>query len=793
MPLRYTEPILDHIAHSAYRPALPDQFAKDMRISEADRPAFDNAIEKLIKEKKLIKGSDGKLRLPSYADVRELTGTFRLNPRGFGFFIPDSPMREGDLFIPPSETASAVSRDRVKVSVVEDYRRRRGGVKDAHSGFIGRVIEVIERGRDAFVGVLVKDGKNWFVHPDGRIIHDPVLIRDPHVKNAKEGSKVAIELVHYPDSDYLAEGVITEVLGEAGQPDVETQATIVAHGLRTKFPEEAVQQAREVSKAFEKDATGPWEDREDLTGQYIFTIDPPDAKDFDDAISIEYDNKRDEWTLGVHIADVSRFVTHESPLDEEAKARGNSVYLPRLVIPMLPEILSNGVCSLQEGVNRFTKSAFMTLDSKGNVLDQRAANTVIKSRKRLTYLEAQALIDGDEKEARKHARTDTDYSDELIQKLRLSDKLARILEKRRERHGMIVLNLPEVELVFDEDGHVVDAMPEDDAYTHKIIEMFMVEANEAMARLFESLGISILRRVHPDPVSHDLTELQMYALAAKQRIPDEPDRKDLQRLLNATRDTPAVRAIHFAVLRTLSKASYSPAMIGHYALASEHYAHFTSPIRRYPDLTLHRAIDAFLELTDNGTNVKGGRARDQLVDQLKSDDRVLDEGQLIELGRHCSDTEIEAEEAERELREFLVMQFLHEHHLGDEFDGVVTGMANKGVFVSIERFLIDGMVSMKNMPQAEGRPDRWEVNEATGRMYAKRSGQMLAIGDFVTVQIVAVDLASRHLDLMITKFPERSATEVAAMPRPDRKQRDRKHGGKHKGKGRGKGRRSRRR
>ena len=377
--------------------------------------------------------------------------------------------------------------------------------------------------------------------------------------------------------------------------------------------------------------------------------------------------KEGTWTLGVHIADVAGFIPVGSPLDVEAHARGTSVYLPRRVIPMLPEVLSNGVCSLQEGVNRFTKSVFIEFDGRGKVLGQRVSRSVIRSRKRLTYLEAQALIDGDRKEARKHARTEPVYEDELLDALRMSNQLARTLRKRRQRDGMIVLNLPEVELVFDDDGHVIDAVPEDDAYTHTIIEMFMVEANEAVARTFSAIDVPLIRRIHPEPALGDVQELQMYASIVGLRVPDSPTRHDLQQLLDATRDTPAARAIHFAVLRTLSKATYSPALVGHFALASAHYAHFTSPIRRYPDLTVHRALEAYLDRTDNGRAAPGGRKRKAFARDLMADDRVLDEGQLVELGRHCSEMEVEAEQAERELREFLVLQFLAEHHLGDEF------------------------------------------------------------------------------------------------------------------------------
>jgi ribonuclease R len=770
MPLRFTHRILDHLAHDNYRPAPIDAIARAMRVEQDERETFDQAMRLLAQQGRIAISDDDVVRLPAYGD--ELIGTFRLNQRGFGFVIPDEPFRDGDLFVPRGQTADAISGDRVRAKVLRQSWRPgsgkgsagAGGARAARSDYIGRIVEVIQRGQEHFVGTLVREGSNWFVEPDGRSLHDPVLIRDPHTKSpggAKPGSKVVIELLHYPQDRSVAEGVIVKVLGEAGRPDVETQAVIEAHGLRTEFPDLAMEQARRAAAEFEEQSRGPWPEREDLTHTLIFTIDPPDAKDFDDAISIEFDARRDEWTLGVHIADVSHFVTPGTALDEEGKARGNSVYLPRLVIPMLPETLSNGVCSLQEGVPRFTQSAFITYDGEGRVIGQRFASTVISSRKRLTYLEAQALIDGHVAEARKHARTEPQYSDELIEALRLADRLAKVLRKRRFADGMIVLNLPKVELVFDEDGHVIDAIPEDDAFTHTIIEMFMVEANEAVARLFSDLNLPLIRRIHPDPVPGDIDELRMYARVARFDLPDEPSRRDLQRLLEKTRHTPAARAIHFAVLRTLTKATYSPAMIGHFALASEHYTHFTSPIRRYPDLSVHRALQAYLDETENGARGPGGRKKRDLARRLAEDDRVLDEGQLIQLGRHTSDSEREAEAAERELREFLVLQFLHEKHLGDEFTGVVTGVESFGVFVSIERFLVEGMVKLQDIAigsstgvppvsKKPGRADQWVESPSTGRLVAKRSGMSIGIGDIVTVQIARVDLATRHLDLMIT-------------------------------------------
>ncbi len=769
MPLRFKSRILDHLAHKSYIPIYMKEIARQLRVADEDEPAFGEAIRQLASEERLEIGKDEKIRLPRLGE--EVEGVVKITPRGFGFLKTDIQYREGDLFIPEGETKDAVSGDRVRVRVVRRGDRWNRGSGAAPAGarddIFGRVDEVLERGQSRYAGTLVKRGREWLVEPDGRSIREPIVVRDPGAKNAKEGDKVVVDILLWPEEGALAEGVILEVLGEAGRPDVETQAVIATYMIREQFPPEAIDQARDAAVAFERAthaaaATGAWTDREDLTARFIFTIDPPDAKDFDDAISIEQNETTGHWELGVHIADVAHFVTQDSALDAEATARATSVYLPRHTVPMLPETLSNGVCSLQEGVARFTLSAFITLDDEGKVVGQRLARTVIRSAKRLTYIEAQALIDGKLDTARQHAKTDTQYSLELIEKLKMSDRLARVIRARREKAGMIHLDLPEVELVFDDAGHVVDAVKEDDSFTHTLIEMFMVEANEAVARTFAGLDTPLLRRIHPDPTFGDIEEVRQFARLAKWRLPDEPTRKDLQALLEATRTSPAARAVHFSVLRCMSKAVYSPALIGHYALASEHYAHFTSPIRRYPDLLVHRVVHSYLDITENGTESGGGKRRRQLARQLADDPRVLDESRLIELGRHASDREVAADAAEKDLRTFLVLQLLHEKHLGEEFDGTVTGiMPNGTVFVSIDRYLVDGAIPSRDMKGGDGRADRFNRDPRSGRLVAQRSGASIGLGDRIKVRIATVDLRGRQLNLEIARFG-RAAIEVEA-------------------------------
>ncbi|NDG63464.1 MAG: RNB domain-containing ribonuclease [Planctomycetes bacterium] len=524
--------ILNHLGHNGYQPVRSRELERQMRILEDQTPDFRVTLDALATEDLIDISNEDIVRLTRFKD--ETIGRIRINARGKGdgYLIPDVPSREGDLFIAESDTGGAISGDRVRVTV---NRRGKDWDRSPDARPTGRVVEILERKQTRFAGRLEKEGRGWIVIPDGRSLTEPIVVRDPGAKDAQIGDKVIVEITRFPDLRSKAEGVITQRLGAAGEPDVETQSVMVTYNLRDEFPAEVLDQAAEAARSFEVHREGPWEGREDLTATSVFTIDPPDARDFDDAISISFDAEKEEWTLAVHIADVAAFVPRGSALDIEARARGNSAYLPRRVIPMLPETLSNGVCSLQEGVARFTKTAWITFDKNGRVLYERYASTVIRSRKRMTYLEAQGVIDGDMAAARKNAKTETPVDETLIDELRMSAKLAQILRARRLKDGMIVLSLPESELVYDDDGRVKDVEPEDDAFTHKLIEMFMVEANEAVARLFASLAIPALRRIHPEPSFHDVEELRMYARTAKIRLPETPTRKDLQALLDAVR------------------------------------------------------------------------------------------------------------------------------------------------------------------------------------------------------------------------------------------------------------------
>lgn len=760
MPTRYQKRLITHLAHRTYEPSDVARLAADLQIPPDELKDFTDAVKELASHGEIIWGDHDLVTLPPLGD--EIVGNFRKNPKGFGFIIPETPNSEGDLFVPAQNAGDAVSGDRVRAKVIKQRSAPPG-----KSPYVGKIVEVIERKRTSFAGTVRKQGPLWVVDPDGKTMNEPIVVRDAESKNARQGIKVVVEVTDFPEGDYLAEGVIIKVLGEAGRPDVETQAVIDAYNLPGDFPDACNDEARAISAEFDRmmDEHDPKEGtpfdesvRLDMRDQFVFTIDPPDAKDYDDALSIErLTGGRARWRLGVHIADVSQWVQPGSALDTEAVDRGNSTYLPRHVVPMLPEILSNGICSLQEGVPRFCKSAFIDYDADGNVVGQGFAATVIDSRKRLTYIEAQCLIDGNEEGAKRHAKTEPGYTDELKSALKEVNALSKAIRQRRRKQGMIHLDLPDVELIYNEEGKVIDAEPEDDSYTHTLIEMCMVEANEAVARLFEDLGVPIIRRIHPAPVPGNTDQLREFVKVAGFRIPKNPTREELQSLLDATAGTPAAAAVHFAVLRTLTRAEYAPALVGHFALASEGYAHFTSPIRRYADLTVHRALTKYLEKTRNGTaRPRDDQERKKLGLDLKNDPSLPGIDDLRAIAGGINSTEERSTEAERELRHFLVLQLLSEH-IGESYQAVVTGVSNAGVFVRLDKYLAEGLIKTSDLPTPEVKGKQgvyhrvlWQVDRKSGAMVEQNSGRSYNLGDKLDVTVLSVDLVKRQMEFGVS-------------------------------------------
>ena len=723
MPHDYTDRILRHVSHRDYQPQKPQSLARAMGIAEADYARFRQSVKALMKGGRIVLGSKNAIMLPALAG--KIVGIYRANPRGFGFVVPDTPTAHGDLYIPPGRARDTVTGDTVLARVTK--RTKRGG----RAIFEGRILEILERGRSRFVGQLVRDEKRWLVWPDGNTLHVPIFVQDVRAKVCNDGDQVVVEILQYPTQQRPATGVIIERLGPAGTPDVDLLSVIRQYHLPDEWPDEVLAEARHVTDAFE--LKGELARREDRREQTTITIDPVDARDFDDAI--ELTRHRDgTYELGIHIADVAHFVRLASSLDTEARLRGNSVYFLRHVLPMLPELLSNGLCSLQQDQDRLTKSVFIRYDSAGRVLASRVANCVIRSRMRLSYEQASGVLAG---------RADS-CPPEVTQLLKHMERLAKIIQKRRTEAGMLVLELPEVELSFDDDGNVIDAAPAELDFTHTIIEMFMLEANEAVARLLVGLDVPLLRRIHPDPDSLSQQNVSQFIRLLGHKVPRRLDRRDLQRLLDSVRGRPESYAINLAVLRSMTPAEYSPQTVGHYALASDHYCHFTSPIRRYPDLTVHRLIEMHLQ--------------GQLATPAQRS-AAPDHPQLLETGKHCSYTERRAEQAERELRLIRILQLLS-RRIGQVIEGVVTGVTNFGLFVQSRQFLVDGLVRFADMPD-----DWWEVDERTGAVVGQRTGLRFQLGDLLNVKIIKVNISARQLDLALDQ-PAKDRQQ----PKPTKKQ-----------------------
>ncbi|MGE4286714.1 MAG: ribonuclease R family protein [Phycisphaerae bacterium] len=746
--------ILKIIRKNDYRSLLLAELAELLSIGEENAEQFDATVDRMLEEGLLTADKDSRLSLPKGSDF--VRGTYRSTRQSFGFVSPLIATKDGDVRVEWKDSKGAVDGDIVQVKVM---RRFRGSGGNMLLG--GRITKIIERARSNSTGTVYHNGERWMIVPDGDFFKAPFEVDDIKAKGAKNGDKVYFEVLKFPDGSIPGKAVIIEVLGKAGVYDTEIEATIRNYGLPREFPKACIEQAHRASQTNFKPGKG----YDDILDKFIITIDPDDAKDFDDAISVERDADGNP-VLGVHIADVSRFVREGSALDAEAALRGNSVYLPGRVLPMLPEILSNGVCSLQPHQKRYAKSVYITYDSDGNVIEEktRYANSLMQSSARLTYLQADAMLRGEK----------LDFAPEVYALLRDMDSLARTIEQRRKTEGMLHLDLPDIDLVLNDDGEVVDANPADNSYPHTIIEMFMVEANEAIARLFDKYNVPFLRRIHPDPDPFSLQKLTDFVSVLGFELPPQPGRSSLRVLLEKVRGTGMEYAVNTAVLRSFERAVYSPENLGHYALASQHYAHFTSPIRRYADLTIHRLYAMFLE--------KG---------RLDTGFDIPTEDDLAELGRHISETENDADSAERDLKKVLILLML-EKRIGDKLHCYVSGITRKGIFVQCKKFGIEGFIASSEL----GRDD-WDYNEKSQRLTGRYSGVSVHIGLELDVTISKVDVPTREITFTLVEMlvdKEQGAPKKGAKGNKPAQNKQGSRGGKNVRGGAGKtGRRRKRR
>ncbi len=724
--------IVAALSAKGYSPVKTKVLAQQLGLTKADLAELRHALRSLEKQGRIEFGGNHTLR--AVGPHGTVIGVFRRSADGDGFVRPKT---GPEIRIRAHDSLDAATGDQVMVRLT---RKPANGGKPN-----GEITRILERAAQQFVGTYFERDGEGLVRVDGTVFSHSISVGDPGAKGARPNEVVVFEMLHFPTASERGEGVITEILGPRGKPGVDTLSVIRAFGLPDEFPPEVLTEAREMASLFdEQDLAG----REDFTGDLTITIDPVTARDFDDAVSLTRDEKTGHWLLGVHIADVSHFAPVGGSLDREARKRGTSVYLPQRVLPMFPELISNGLASLQQDKLRYVKSAIIEFNAAGQKVNVRFANGAIRNKRRFTYEEVSAVLSlhplevQDRKKSSvekatkghgpKHAKKQAVHgspppapavADEIVALLLRMRELALILRARRRKRGALELDMPETELEFDDDGRVIGAHFAHHDISHQMIEEFMLSANEAVAGQLSDLGIDFLRRAHPAP---DPTKLQRFADFARllgYKIDLERDRFALQRVLEESAAKPERFAVHFALLRSLKQAVYSPKAEGHYALASQDYCHFTSPIRRYPDLTIHRLLDRWLRKHKAGS----------------------DASELEALGDHCSRTERRAETAERELTKLKLLIYMADR-IGTKMPAVITGVADYGFFAQAEQFPVEGLVHISSLTD-----DYYYYDEDSHTLQGRRTKRRFRLGDRVQVEVARVELNRRQMDFRVVK------------------------------------------
>jgi ribonuclease R len=704
------------------RPLSVREVARRLDLDGPGRRELKKSLRGLIEEGAVVKIRGARVGLPSRMNL--VVGRLQCSPSGYGFVIPEV-AREGgsDVFVSATSQRDALHGDRV-VARLE---------RQTSKGPEGRIIRVLERAQQRVVGRYESDGRfgGHLVPFDRRVLQE-FFIPAGEEAGAESGQMVTAEITHPPTATRNPIGRVVEVLGRLTDPGVDMKVVMAKYSLPDAFPAEVEEEAE---RAARPPGLGEIEGRTDFRDWPTVTIDPESARDHDDAVSIE---RRDGggWRLAVHIADVAHYVREGGPLDQEAYLRGTSVYFPDRVVPMLPHALSSDVCSLVEGKDRLTQSVVLEIDSEGRVKDTALHDGVIRSAARLSYQEAQGIVDGDDALRKRYAP--------LVSAIEAMDELARLMRTRRFERGSLDFDLPEPKLILDDEGEMTGIVAHERLDSMRVVEEFMLAANEAVAETLHRAGGGALYRVHERPDPERVQEFCDLVASFGYRVPGNLEAirpEDFQLIIRQIDGKPEEKLVSYLLLRTMKLAQYHEDNLGHFGLATDMYAHFTSPIRRYPDLVVHRALRALRAGLDH--------EREAWLRE-----------RLPEMGRHLSEAERRATEAERELIEWKKVRFMA-GKLGESFSGYVTGVQAFGLFVELDEIYVQGLVHVSSMTD-----DYYRFDDKAHRLKGENTGRAYRLGDRVQVQVVRVDLDRRQIDFGLVDVLERVAGKGRGRPAP---------------------------
>lgn len=703
------ENIVEFMRKKVYKPMLKEELAIQFGLEGKEIEVFYNILKDMEKEGIIIKTRNERYGLVEKMNL--IVGKIEGNEKGFGFLIPDDKTKE-DVFIPAEDMNGALHGDRVIVRITS---KGLYGKKEE-----GEVIRILERANDTIVGTFESSNNFGFVIPDDSRIAYDVFISKSNFNGAKTNQKVVVEITRWPEKRRNPEGKIVEILGYVGEKGTDILSIIKQFKLSEDFPAKVLNQASSIEQTVSQEEI---EKRVDLRNLNIFTIDGADAKDLDDAVSIEK-LSNGNYKLGVHIADVSHYVKEKSPIDKEAHKRGNSVYLVDRVIPMLPKELSNGICSLNPNEDRLTLSVFMEIDKNGSVVDYKIVEGVIRSKARLVYDDVSDFLERDDKEALKNLEG-------VTEDLKIMEELSHILYEKRQKRGCIDFDFPEARIILDEDGIPIDVVKEDRRIADKMIEEFMLVCNETIAEHFYWADIPFLYRIHEEPDMEKIEEFNKFIHNFGYSIKGIQDihPKELQLLTKEVKGKKEETLINTLLLRSLKKAKYSSEKDIHFGLAAEYYCHFTAPIRRYPDLQIHRIIKSYIK----------GKLSSNEQDRL----HVL----LPKVADHTSTTERTAEEAEREVEDLKKAEYMSTR-IGNVYEGIISSLTHFGMYVQLDN-TIEGLVHFSNMID-----DYYYFDEDKYYIIGEHTNKVYRLGDTVKIIVINTDLVKRTIDFMLVQEDE---------------------------------------